>query len=365
MPQKSIEAKRYQSAKIRLRLIDIIFVVVYLALFQIIISNPLKTFTYSVTPNFYYAFTIYLIAFSITHYILSFPLYFYSSFILEHKFNLSNQHFFAWLKDGIKSGLLSFAMFLLFVHVLYLFLQNFATTWWAWMAISWFGITVILAKVTPVLIIPLFFKYSPVEAKLKNRIIELSKACGVRLLDVYKIDLSKKTKKLNAAVVGLGRTRRVILADTLVEEFTTDEIVGVLAHEFGHHKLRHMWKLITFGIISIFFSFYVLYLVSSKLVILLGAKNIHDIKMFPAFMLVLFLTGFLLGPLQNAFSRKLERKADLFALEVTQNPIAFISLMKKLASKNLADPNPSKFVKFMFYDHPPISERIKLAENKE
>ena len=85
--------------------------------------------------------------------------------------------------------------------------------------------------------------------------------------------------------------------------------------------------------------------------------------MFPAFMLILFLTGFLLGPLQNAFSRKLERKADLFALEVTQNPSAFISLMKKLASKNLADPNPSKLVKFMFYDHPPISERIKLAKS--
>jgi STE24 endopeptidase len=273
--------------------------------------------------------------------------------------------FSGWLKDDIKGGLLSLSIFLIFMHILYIFLRNFSNSWWIWIALFWFFATIILAKITPVFIIPLFFKYSPVDSELKKKIIALSKTCKIKIMDVYKIDFSKKTNKLNAAVVGLGNTRRVILADNLVREFSTEEILGVLAHEFGHHKLAHMRKLLIFGFISTFFSFYALYVVSQRLVILLNAGNIYDIGIFPAFLLVLFIAGFLILPLQNGFSRRLENSADLFALKVTKNNPAFISLMNKLAEKNLADPNPSKLIKLLFYDHPPISERIKLAENSK
>lgn len=290
-------------------------------------------------------------------------MHFYSNFILEHKFKLSNQRFFNWIKDDIKRGSLSLIIFLVFMHFLYIFLKAFDQTWWIWMAIFWFIITIFIAKITPIFIIPLFFKYYPVEDRIKKEIFELSKKCKIKILDVYKINFSKKTNKLNAAVVGLGKTRRVILADNLVHNFNDGEIAGVLAHEFGHHKLLHMWKLIAFGVGSIFFSFYVLYLVLSKMVIFLNGENIYDIKIFPAILLVFFLTGLLTLPLQNGFSRKLEKEADFFALEVTQDKNSFISLMKKLAEKNLADSNPSKLVKFFFYDHPPISERIRFAED--
>ena len=363
MPDTRAQAKRYNAIKIRLKLADILFTVFYLALFQILISLPLKTFASSLAPNFYSVLTIYLILFSLFHYIINFPLHVYSTFILEHKFRLSNQNFPGWFKDDIKKGLLSLSIFLIFIHILYIFLRNFDKTWWIWIAIFWFAATIILARIVPIFIIPLFFKYYPVENNLKKKIIELSRICKIKILDVYKIDLSKKTNKLNAAVVGLGKTRRVILADNLVRDFNGEEIVGVLAHEFGHHKLAHMWKLIIFGFISTFFSFYVLYLVSRKLVIFLNAGNIYDIGIFPALLLVLFITGFLTLPLQNGFSRRLEKRADLFALKVTGNNPAFISLMKKLAEKNLADPNPPKLIKFLFYDHPPIPERIKLAES--
>ncbi|MBL7157731.1 MAG: M48 family metallopeptidase [Candidatus Omnitrophica bacterium] len=356
-------AKEYNSIKIKLKFLDLLIGALYLILFQFFLSFQLKESVFNITPNFYFAFTIYLAAFSLFYYAATFPLNLYSSFVLEHKFKLSNQGFLDWFKDDIKGGILSLFIFLAFMQVLYLLLRHFSATWWIWIAFVWFIATVIFAKIAPIVIVPLFFKYSPVESSLKTKIFELSKKCGMKILDVYKIDFSKKTKKLNAALVGLGKTRRVILADNLVEEFTDREIMGVMAHEFAHHKLFHMWKIISFAFLATFISFYVLYLLSIKIVVLFKADGIYDMAIFPFFALVLSLTGFFTMPAKNAFSRRLERSADIFALEVTKDRDSFISLMNKLSSRNLADPNPSKLVKFLFYDHPPISERIELAEN--
>ena len=362
MPERTKEAKRYNSIRIRLKLVDILFTILYLALFQIFLSRTLKAFAFSFTPNSFFAFTIYLVLFSLCYYITGFPLHFYSAFTLEHRFKLSKQRFFDWFKDDIKKGLLSLAIFLLFMHILYAFLRNLPATWWVWMAFFWFMVTVILAKATPVFIIPLFFKYYPVENGLKRRIIELSKRCGIKILDVYKIDFSRKTNKLNAALVGMGRTRRVILADNLIQDFTDEEIAGVLAHEFAHHRLLHMWKSILCAAISTFLSFYALYLIAPRIAVVLNAKGVSDVSICPAFMLVLFIAGLLLMPFGNGFSRKMEREADLFALKAIRDKSVFISLMRKLAERNLADPKPSKVIRFLFYDHPPISERIQLAE---
>ena len=246
---------------------------------------------------------------------------------------------------------------------MYAALKQFPNSWWVWIAGFWFLATVFIARITPVLIVPLFFKYSPVDERLKKSIIGLSKKCKVGVLEVYKIDFSRKTNKLNAAVTGMGKTRRVILADNLVNEFTEDEVLGVLAHEFGHHRLFHMWQLLFFGAAATFLSFYILYLVSLEITILMKAQAVYDISIFPAFMLILFIVSFLTMPLQSAFSRKLEKEADAFALKTTRKREAFISLMEKLAERNLADPAPPKLVKIIFYDHPPIAERIRFAEN--
>jgi len=357
------KAKRYNNIRIRLKLVDLFFIVFFLLSFQIFVSNPLKEFTYSITANFYCSLIIYLVMFSITYYIISFPLSIYSSFLLEKKFSLSSQSLSNWLKDDIKGSFLSLFVFIIFVLALYFFLRNFTTTWWIWIAIFWFIATVLIAKITPVLILPLFFKYLPVDDKLKERILALSRKCGIKIINVYKIDFSKKTKKLNAAVIGMGSTRRVVLADNLVNDFTDEEIEGVLAHEFAHHKLKHMWKMIVFGILANFLSFYLLFVVSIKLAGYFGVAIVSDVAIFPAFILVLFFAGFFILPVQNGFSRKLEKEADLFALKITKNKIVFISLMEKLAAKNLADPNPPKLIKFIFYSHPPIKERIEMAKD--
>ena len=361
MITKPKDAKQYNRIKIRLKLLEIVITIVYLGLFQFFLSFPLKEFAFSYTPNIYGAFTIYLVGFMFLCYIISFPLSFYSGFILEHRFGLSNQRFFDWALDDTKKGLLSLGLYLMFIQVLYIFLRNFPTNWWVWIAGFWFVATIFLAKVSPTLIVPLFFKCQPVDEKLKKSVLELSKACGIKILDVYKIDFSKKTNKLNAAVVGLGNTRRVLLADNLINDFNQKEINGVLAHEFGHHKMMHMWKMLIFSCVLFLFSFYVLFLASLRVASLLSASGVSDIAIFPTFMMILFLIGFLTMPLQAGFSRRLERHADIFALKVTEDKNAFISLMTKLRDRNLADPNPSKLIKFLFYDHPPIAERIERA----
>ncbi|MFH1594093.1 MAG: M48 family metallopeptidase [Candidatus Omnitrophota bacterium] len=361
VPDNAKRAKRYNNIKLKFRVFDLFFIVIYLLLFQVLFSDELEAFSSSLTRNHYCAFTIYLAFFGLIHYALSFPLHLYPGFILEHKFKLSNQRFFSWLSDDMKGTVLSSVIFLIFIQIFYVLFKRFDTTWWILMSVFWFSITILLAKMSPIIIIPIFFKYSAVEERLKKRVIELAKKCEMKVIDVYKIDFSKKTKKLNAAVTGLGRTRRVILADNLVEEFNESEVLGVLAHEFGHHKLKHIWKLLVFGFVSISFSFYILYLASSRIAAALGASHIYDIRLFPVIMLVLFIAGFVITPLSNAYSRKLERAADFFALNVTQDKESFISLMQKLAERNLADPNPPTIVKLLFYDHPPISERIRMA----
>jgi STE24 endopeptidase len=356
-------ARTYNRIKLCLRFADIAFTFFYLLVFQLFASEVLRRASFSLSGSFYLNLAAYIAAFSVIYYLAGFPLNFYGAFILEHRFDLSGQPFKAWLIDDLKKGVLSLAVFLIFIGVFYFFLRNFQGTWWIWIAIFWFMATVLLAKITPIIIIPLFFKYLPVGDELRRSIVRLSDKCGIKLLNVYKIDFSKKTNKLNAALVGVGKGRRVLLADNLVNEFSEDQICAVLAHEFGHHRLFHIWKLMGCGFISVFLSFCALFLLLPPLARAFGGQSFFDPAIFPAMMLFLFLANFVLTPLQNAFSRKLEREADLFALRISGKKDVFISLMKKLAERNLADPDPSKLAKIFFYDHPPIAERIKFAEH--
>jgi len=231
------------------------------------------------------------------------------------------------------------------------------------MALFWVFFTIVLSRIIPTFIIPLFYKYKPLQDnELRKRLIGLAGKANVKVLDTYEIDFSKKTKKANAALVGLGKSRRIILADNLVKDFSHEEIEVVIAHEIGHHKLLHMWKMLFFGGGVAFLIFYIADSVLTNSLHMLGASAIYDIEIFPFFCLILSAFSILLMPIQNEFSRKIERSADGFALKITGNKEGFISLMKKLAEKNLADFKPNKIIEFIFYDHPSISNRIEFAE---
>jgi STE24 endopeptidase len=290
--------------------------------------------------------------------IIFFPLSYYIEFHLEHKYNLSNQTIWKWIKENLK-GLAVAAVIGIPILVFFFYsLNKFGTLWWLPFAIGLFFISVILAKIVPVLILPLFYKISPIDDEdLKERIERLCKDAGIKLKDVYKFDMSRNTKKANAAFTGLGKSKRILLGDTLLSNFTNDEIETVIAHELGHYKKKHIIKNIIIGTAS---SFLTLFLIASLYKLSIGWFGFESITLIAAVPL-LSLWGMLIGivqtPLMNILSRKYEYEADEYAVVASGKPSAFLNTLEKLSDQNLADKNPHPFIEWFFYSHPSIKNR--------
>lgn len=358
-------SKKYSNQKYILTIIGMAIALAYLAFMAVLGSTIIKSLLLFVTTNQYLLIALYLIVFIAIIDIITLPLSFYGGFILEHVFKLSNQTFFGWIKDEIKKFFLSLLLFIFMVEVMYVFLRNFPDTWWIFTAVFWIFFSIIMAKLAPVLIFPLFYKTTPIDnAEIKEGLLSLAEGTGIKIEGVYKMDLSKDTKKANAALAGMGNTRRVLMSDTLLDSFSLAEIKTVFAHELGHHVYKHMRKMLIIGSLTGFIGFALCHIVLSKMVMLLGYQHIYDIDAFPLLCLVLGIFGFILMPIQNAHSRKMERDCDRYAIMKTKDPEAFISTMDKLAEQNLADRNPNRFVEIFFYDHPPISKRIEIAKEE-
>jgi STE24 endopeptidase len=222
---------------------------------------------------------------------------------------------------------------------------------------------VLLAQLAPVLLFPIFYKFEPLENDdLKSRLVKLGERAGTRVRGVYKWKLSEKSKKANAALTGLGNTRRIILADTLLDNYTPDEIEAVLAHELGHHVHRHILKSIAVQAVTTLAGFWaanwVLHFATDRLHMF---ETLSDFANLPLLVLLATVLSFLLMPALNAFSRYNERQADRYAFRSTASVGPFISAMNKLAEQNLAERTPSKFVEWFFHSHPAISRRVQAA----
>ncbi|MDP8257929.1 MAG: M48 family metallopeptidase [Candidatus Aadella gelida] len=358
--------KKYALVKSRIFLVNLLLVTCALIVFEIQFAGPLASFTGKAYSNYYAVRLVFAAAFFTYLYLVQLPLRMIGSFYIEHAYDLSRQSLSDWIKDEVKSTILSSLLTFACIAGLYFILRNFEQLWWLFCAIAWIMVSVGLTRILPVFIIPLFYKYLPLQDEsLKEKIIKLSNREGVDIEDISLIDLSRKTRKANAALVGLGKTRKVIISDTLKEKFTNEEIEAVVAHEFGHLKYRHIHKLLLFSGISTFLVFYAAYLMINRIVTESGAAGADDPIIFPYFFGIMFLMGIILLPLKNLFSRILEREADMFALKAIDNSENFVSVMKKLAEMNLADTDPSKLRKVFLYDHPPISERIRMGEEFE
>lgn len=304
----------------------------------------------------------FLLISSMLYYVLNLPFNFYAGFTLEHKFNLTKQKAASWWMDQLKSAVLGFIFSLVFVLFFYWVLGRFSQ-WWLAVSAFWLFFSLILAKLAPVLIIPIFFKYKKLEDEaLRQRILNLAVKMRIKLLDVFEIDLSKKTLKANAAFTGMGKSRRVLLADTLKDKYSHDEIEVILAHEFAHCRLGHILKLIIINSLLTLGLFYLIFRTSVYALAIFKLSSLAQLASLPLIFLYFVLFGVILSPLEAFVSRFFEREADSLALKETRAKEAFISLMEKLASQNLADRNPHPLIKFFFFSHPPIDERIKIAE---
>jgi STE24 endopeptidase len=294
--------------------------------------------------------------------LLLLPLGFWSGFVVEHRHGLSKQSLARWAWQRIKGYLIGGPLGLIFLFGLYALLWYGGDWWWVWATVGWLAVTLVLGQLAPILILPLFYKVTPLDDEaLLARLRRLADGTGLTVEGVYRLHLSAETRKANAALAGLGRTRRVLLGDTLLDKFTPEEIEVVFAHEVGHHVHRHLPKLIAGNVVLAAAGLALVHVVLHRMAAALGYQGYHDPAAFPLVLLVLVLFGLVLSPVQNAISRHFERQCDRYALERTGLVDAYRSAFIKLARLNKADPDPHPFVVWMFEDHPPIRERLRLA----
>ena len=307
---------------------------------------------------------VYFILFSLFFLVFDLPLSFYSGFFLEHQFGLSNQNFSQWLMELLKKTLLSFALSLGLLECLYWIIRVDPAHWWFWSWAAYAFVSYILGKVFPVVIVPLFYKYGRLEDKeLETKVLKLASRFEMPVGNVYALNLSKTTKKANAAFMGIGRTKRVVLSDTLIENFTHVEVEVVVAHELGHYKHHDVWRLLSFGLVASLIAFATGFFGMNALASALLLGSTADVAGLPLLFLIFYVVNLILMPLMNGYSRRREWAADIFALKALETPETFISCMEKLGEQNLADPEPPAWYEWFFYDHPSIVKRIEMAKN--
>jgi STE24 endopeptidase len=353
-------AKQYFRDKVTVGAVKLLLgLVLLLALLFSGASTALHDALRGLTGSYHLQLTGYLLALLAAYYLVFLAADYYDDVVLEHRYGLSNQMTGHWLARRLKGWLLSVVVAAVAVNVLYVLLRHFPRFWWLLGAAGWFLLLVVLGILTPAVIVPLFYKLQPLEdRRLVERLLALAARCGVRVRKVFEIKLSRETKKANAAVVGLGRERRILIGDTLLDLCTHDEIEAVFAHELGHVALHHAGKMLAVGGAFALLGFYLVHLAFEHTAAALGFRTLYDIGAFPLLVLWLAFFGFVFRPLQSAWSRHQEKQADLFILGRVESPASLISALTKLARRNLADPAPHRLIELLFYTHPPIAKRI-------
>jgi STE24 endopeptidase len=361
----SPEARRYNRIRRRLGIADFIL---GLALLIILLatgwSGFLRDLAYRAAfQNYTLAVFVYVLLLMVAGKLLGLGLDFYG-FRLEHRFHLSNQGLRAWAWDEIKGFLVGLALAAIVTEVLYFIIRQVPQHWWLITWAVFLGLFVLLAQLAPVILFPIFYKFEPLRnEELRSRLMRLSEQAGTQVRGIYQWKLSEKSKKANAALTGLGNTRRIILADTLLENYSADEIEAVLAHELGHHVNRHILKTIAVHAAITFVGFW-----AANEVLQYAVEHsslftgLADFASLPLLAVVSTLLSLLVLPALNAYSRHNERQADRYALQSIATVEPFISAMNKLADQNLAERTPSRFVEWFFHSHPAISRRVAAAE---
>jgi len=367
-PADSPEVRRYNRIQRWLSMADM---AIGFALLVVLLvtgwTGKLRDWSYlGARQHYFLAVFLYVLMFAIISKLLSAP-FDIVGYRLEHQYNLSNQKVRSWLWDEAKGWLLNLVLCVIMVEIVYGIIRIAPQRWWIIAWAVFIGLFLLMAQLAPVVLMPIFYKFKPLENdELRERLTRLGERAGTRVRGVYEWNLSEKTKKANAALTGLGSTRRIILSDTLLENYSDDEIEAVLAHELGHHVHRHILQSIFTQIGITFFGFWLV----NQVLRFVIAKNwfpvldprLYDFANLPLMVLVVTILSFLLMPALNALSRRHERQADRYAWENIPAIAPFITSMQKLADQNLAEREPSKFVEWLFHSHPSIGKRVAAAE---
>jgi STE24 endopeptidase len=363
-PEKQKIARRYKNDHMKVGIASyVVSGILLIALLYFKLSPWFGGVLESFTGSRFLVALIYFAAVFIVYTKINFSFSYLSGFRIEHKYNFSTQNFRAWLADEIKSFLVGIILGLIVFEILYAVTLYAPSMWWLWLSLIMIGISVILANLFPVLILPLFYKTAPLDNEaLINRIADACRRAGINLQGVYSINLSSKSTKANAMVVGLGNTKKILLGDTLLTDYTEDEIISVLCHEITHYRERHIWRLIFWQSLVTLGSFFVFSRIAPPVFRALGFAAVSEIGAFPLFAIIFGGLSLVTTPLTAAISRHYERRADRGALEFTGDPGSFISLIAKFCNRDLAIVCPNKLVEWYKYTHPSPGKRIHFAE---
>lgn len=355
-----MDSKKYNNIKLGFSIAKSTFT--FLLIFAFLFSGYSKLLTEYLTQfteSEYLILLLFILVIGFVSSILFFPVNLFTDFFLEHKYKLSNQTFYSWIWENIKSTLVGGVIGLPILLLFYYILIEFNQLWWLPFSIFMFIISVILSKLLPIIILPLFYKVTPIEDEdLKNRILKMSKNVDMNIENIFQFNMSKNTKKANAAFTGLGKTKKILLGDTLLNEFSCDEIETVIAHELGHYKHKHIIINLLVSTLSSFLTFYLLSVLYKLSLPWFNFTTITEIGALPILALWGTIIGLIQSPLTNILSRKHEYQADEYAVNETKKKDIFIGTLSKLTDQNLGDRDPHPFVEWFFYSHPSIKNRI-------
>lgn len=361
----SPDAKRYNRIRRRLEISDLAIGLTFLVVLLLSgWSGMLRDWAYhGAFQNYSLAVFLYVFMLMLAAKFIGIGLDYYG-LRLERRYHLSTQKTRAWFWDETKSFLVGLVLAGIVTELLYFTMRQFPEHWWLIAWASFLVLFVVVAQVAPLVLFPIFYKFEPLENEdLKQRLVKLSESAGTRVRGIYKWHLSEKSRKANAALTGLGATRRIILADTLLDNYSAEEIEAVLAHELGHHVHRHILKSIFVQAGITLFGFWAAnYVLRFAMEDWNMFETVSDFANLPLLILVSTVLSFLLMPAMNAYSRFNERQADQYAFRSIRSVEPFITSMNKLAAQNLAERTPSKWVEWFFHSHPAISRRIAAAQ---
>lgn len=359
------QSKKYQRYKLILNIAELLIGLGFLIVAIISgFTTTLEDWLGQFIQNQYGLLLLFVTFLGIMELLIQFPLTFLSGYYLEHHFQLSNQRLDKWFLEQIKGILVSTPLLLALITILYTFLYYYPQNWWFLMGSVMVLFSIVLARLAPILIFPLFYKFKPLEDEvLAREVTRLCQQVGLNLRGVYQFNLSKTTRKANAAFTGIGKSRRVILGDNLLNGMNHAEILAVLAHELGHYKLKHIWKGMAVGILLTYIGLYLVSLVYVSALKQFGFINPSQIAALPLIGILLTLFQFVITPITNIYSRANEKAADDFAVRMIGSADSFISGLNKLAEQNLADRTPHPLIEFLLYSHPSIAKRIARLSN--
>jgi len=360
--ERQAKAQKYASIRRRLSIVEVIAAVplfVWLLLSGIF-KDIAETLSLATVPQAVVFFIILLTAYLI----LTFPLNVYRGYVLPKRYGLSIQNLIGWLKDYIKIPLIMLLLGSGIIALLYWFLDGWTDIWWLLALGLLMIISLALSVLAPIIIIPLFYTVRPLEDEsLKKRFVTLAAKADAAISGIYLMDFSSRSTGANAVMMGAGSTRRIALSDTLLKDYSTEEIDVIIAHELGHYKNHDTWRIF---IIQGLLMALILWLTDVITRAMLGnfdLANISEVAAMPLLAVVFAVIGSLMTPITNLFVRRREKAADDYALKLTDNPEGFISMMSKITDQNLDEARPNKLIEALLYDHPSWQNRVAGAKD--